>query len=281
MKIIRGISSMARQSRRWQRQGERIALVTTMGALHEGHVSLVRAARRRGDKVVVSIFVNPIQFGPGEDFKRYPRPFGQDARLLSREGVDVLFYPEVRAMFPEGFQTRVSVAGLSKGLCGDFRPGHFDGVATVVAKLFCIVRPDCAFFGRKDLQQCRVVEQMARDLNLDVDITTCPTVREKDGLAMSSRNRYLSAAERRMAAAIPAALGEARRAVRSGVRRTGALRTLVMRALRRAGISKIDYVQIVDGRTLDPLAEIRKGAVLALTVRVGTTRLIDNMELTT
>lgn len=283
MIIVRSIDGMAQLAHGWKKAGLRIALVPTMGALHQGHASLVRAAvrsvKKSGGKVVVSIFVNPLQFGPKEDFGRYPRALRADARMVSKEKVDALFYPSARAIFPEGFSTKVSVPELSKGLCGPFRPGHFEGVATVVAKLFSIIRPDVAFFGQKDYQQCKIIERMTEDLNVGVQTRMLPTVREADGLAMSSRNRYLSAGERKQAAGIYRVLEGARQAVREGHRQASGLRTRAMRGLRHRGIRSIDYVQIVDGDTLRPLKDVRPGALMAVAVRIGDTRLIDNVVL--
>ena len=279
MKVVRSVQQMVKIASAWRREGVDVAFVPTMGALHEGHLSLVRAAKKSHGRTVVSVFVNPMQFGPHEDFRQYPRNFRKDASLLSRTGVDVIFYPEVSDMFPDGFGTKVSVPGLSESLCGRFRPGHFDGVATVVAKLFAIVRPTAAFFGQKDYQQCKVIERMTQDLNLGVKIRSMPIVREKDGLAMSSRNQYLSAGERARAAGIYRVLGRAREAVQGGQGNAHILQAGARRQLTRQGIRRIDYVQIVDTDTLEPLSKVRSKAVMALAVWIGNTRLIDNMVL--
>lgn len=264
-----------------RRDGARIALVPTMGALHEGHLALVRAARARCDHVVASIFVNPRQFGPSEDFDAYPRQLAEDAALLAAEGTALLWAPDVTAMYPHGFATTVSVAGVSEGLCGAARPGHFDGVATVVLKLFNQVAPDMAFFGEKDFQQLAVIRAMARDLDLTrphVDaIIGVPTVREADGLAMSSRNRYLTPAQRAAAAALPRAMAAAVSAIEGGAKVAGALARLEAE-LTAAGFARIDYASLADAATLAPLEALgARPARLLVAARIGTTRLIDNL----
>jgi pantoate--beta-alanine ligase len=254
--------------------GEAVALVPTMGALHAGHMALVDAARRRAPRVVVSIFVNPKQFGPNEDLARYPRREAADAQLLSDGGVDILWAPDVDDMYPAGFATTVSVGGVSTVLDGAHRPGHFDGVATVVAKLFGQVRPALALFGEKDFQQLAVVRRMASDLNLQVEIVGVPTQRDDDGLALSSRNIYLDEGERARAVALPRALGEAKRAIERGDDPATAL-TAAEAMLARAGF-EVDYVTLVDAETLtDPVAG--HPARLLAAARIGTTRLIDNI----
>ena len=210
MKIIHSINQMASVSKRLRADGQAIGFVPTMGALHEGHLSLMRKARKENDVVVVSIFVNPIQFGPQEDYRRYPRNLRQDARLCSKEGVGIIFYPQAKDIYPQGYKTYVDVEDLSKVLCGKFRPGHFSGVATVVTKLFNIVNPDIAYFGQKDAQQAIIIQRMAKDLNMPIKIKVMPTVREKDDLALSSRNAYLSKSERKDAAVLYQALNLAR-----------------------------------------------------------------------
>ncbi|WP_133364649.1 pantoate--beta-alanine ligase [Qipengyuania sediminis] len=258
--------------------GGAIALVPTMGALHEGHLTLVREAKRRADHVVASIFVNPRQFGPKEDFRAYPRQFARDAALLEAEGVALLWAPEPSEVYPAGYATNVSVAGASEGLCGADRPGHFDGVATVVLKLFNQVRPDMAFFGEKDWQQLAVIRRMARDLDLTQPhveaIHAVPVVREADGLAMSSRNAYLSAEQRRAAAALPAAM---RGAIAAGAT-PDAMATLRDR-LAGAGFDRVDYAELRDGDSLAPLESAAPCARLFVAARIGGTRLIDNMPL--
>ncbi len=258
-----------------------VALVPTMGALHEGHLTLVRAAREKAKSVVVSIFVNPTQFGPNEDLDAYPRQLAEDARLLEAENADVLWAPPVEEVYPPGFASKVSVAKLGEGLCGASRPGHFDGVATVVAKLFNQVRPDLAVFGEKDWQQLAVIRRMARDLDLTQPhadmILGVPTVREPDGLAMSSRNRYLSQADRERAAVLPVAMRKAIAAIEAGAEVPLVLdRTKA--ALLAGGFTSVDYVELADAETLESLAGLgAKPARLFVAARIGGTRLIDNM----
>jgi pantoate--beta-alanine ligase len=260
-------------------QGKKIGFVPTMGFLHEGHLSLVRECRRSTDLSVVSIFVNPLQFGPREDFARYPRNPKRDSGLLRKEGVDVLFLPEDKEMYPGGYCTSVEVAGLQGKLCGRSRPGHFKGVATVVLKLFNIVRPNCAFFGQKDAQQVVVIRRMAADLNLDVEIRTLPIVREPDGLAMSSRNVYLSAEERKAARVLVRSLEEARRSFEKGERSAAVIRERVLDCLDSEPLARLDYAEIVDPDTLDPVERTEEGTLIALAVHFGRTRLIDNIIL--
>ena len=256
-----------------------VGFVPTMGALHEGHRSLVQAARQRCDVVVVSIFVNPTQFGPNEDFTRYPRTLEADCRMLEAEGVDLVFAPSAERMYPAGSTTLVEVAGIGDRLDGASRPGHFRGVATVVAKLFHIVQPEFAFFGQKDAAQLAVLRQMARDLNIPVELVACPIVREPDGLAMSSRNRYLSAEQRRQALAIWRGLETAGKMARSGEHHAEALLHAVRTVLQQEPALREDYVALVDPDTLLPVASIERGGLLAVAVHVGTTRLIDNILL--
>jgi pantoate--beta-alanine ligase len=249
-----------------------------MGFFHEGHLRLMRKAREKAERTVVSLFVNPIQFGANEDLGRYPRDFARDCQLAEGEGVDVLFAPEAQAMYPPEASTRVIVSGLTDGLCGASRPGHFAGVTTVVAKLFHIIKPHCAVFGRKDFQQLAVVERMVADLNWDVEIIGHPIVREPDGLAMSSRNTYLSAPERQAALCLFRAIGHARRRVRTGLVEAKVLLLEVEELLLQEAVT-IEYVNLVDQATLQPQTMLRKGAVLAMAIKVGATRLIDNDNL--
>jgi len=263
---------------RRQMQGKSIALVPTMGALHEGHRSLVRRARKDNELVVVSIFVNPLQFGPREDLKKYPRTLARDEALLKEEQADVLFAPSAEDMFPAGFATFVDVPALSATLCGPFRPGHFRGVATVVAKLLQIVQPNRAYFGEKDYQQVRVIARMAEDLNIPVRLVACPTVRENDGLACSSRNRYLSRREREEAVKLYQALYLGRELVEQKIMTdSGKLGRRLMQVLKTIPRSRVDYVSVVDPVNLQAMKKIRRPALLAAALWIGQTRLIDNV----
>jgi pantoate--beta-alanine ligase len=254
-----------------------VALVPTMGALHAGHMALIAEAKQRGNRVVASIFVNPTQFGPGEDFGRYPRREEQDARMLQEAGCDLLWMPVVVDIYPDGFATKVSVAGVSRRWEGEARPGHFDGVATVVAKLLLSVRPDAALFGEKDFQQLAVIRRMVADLAMPVEIVGVPTVRDPDGLALSSRNAYLSPDERKRAVALPNALKAARDAIRAGT----AVGTALQQgkdSLVDAGFLRIDYFALVDAQTLEPLDAAEGESRLIAAAVIGSTRLIDNLE---
>lgn len=254
-----------------------LGFVPTMGYLHEGHLALVRRARAECPSVAVSIFVNPTQFGPREDFARYPRDPERDLALLEKEGVDLVFMPEAEEMYPPGFDTWVEVGTITRRLEGRARPGHFRGVATVVCKLFNIVQPRRAYFGEKDAQQLRVVRKMVRDLNLPVEIVPVPTVREPDGLALSSRNVYLSPEERQQALALSAALRLAQELVARGERRASVIRARMRRRIRQEPDARIDYVSVADAETLEELAVVDRPALVSLAVRIGTTRLIDNV----
>jgi len=278
MEIIRSPAEMTAWANRAAVAGESIALVPTMGFFHAGHLSLMRLARTKAARTVVSLFVNPIQFGANEDLNRYPRDFARDCRLAEGEGVDVLFAPDPAAMYPEGSATRVMVAGLGEGLCGASRPGHFTGVATVVAKLFNLVKPRTAVFGSKDFQQLAVIRKMVADLNWDLEIIAHPIVREPDGLAMSSRNIYLSNEERLRALCLSAAIRHARKRVREGLSEAEVLTRELEDILLAAG-AEIDYLALVDRETLEPVSRLRPGALLAMAVRIGATRLIDNDDL--
>ena len=264
----------------YRSRGETVALVPTMGALHEGHLTLMRRAKEEADRVAASIFVNPRQFGAGEDLDAYPRQLQRDSELLESERVDLLWAPPMEEVYPDGFATTVSVGAVSEGLCGASRPGHFDGVATVVCKLFNQVRPDLAFFGEKDWQQLAVIRRMARDLDLVLPyadaIRGVPIVREADGLAMSSRNAYLSESVRAKAAALPAAMKQAIEAIASGADVAGALEALRARLL-ESGFESVDYADLRDGDSLKLLDRQDKNARLFVAARIGGTRLIDNM----
>jgi pantoate--beta-alanine ligase len=258
-------------------RGLTIGLVPTMGALHAGHASLLHAARRETGYVVTSIFVNPTQFGPSEDFSRYPRPLEHDLEVCTAEGVDLVFNPEATVMYPPDFRTFVEVHELQEGLCGASRPGHFRGVATVVLKLFNIVQPDVAYFGQKDAQQARIIQQMAADLHVPVRLRVCPIVREADGLALSSRNQYLDPEQRRNAPALYRALEEARARIKDGEPDASAIRRFLVARITATPGAQLDYAEIVDADTLRPLDRLRGQILLALAVKFGSTRLIDNM----
>jgi pantoate--beta-alanine ligase len=279
MQIIERIEKMRGWSAAERRQQRTIVLVPTMGFLHEGHLALVRDGRKRGSRLVVSIFVNPTQFAPHEDWSTYPRDFARDQELLEKEGVDVVFHPSVAEMYPGGYQTRVQVEELGARLCGAFRPGHFAAVATVVAKLFNIVEPDTAIFGRKDYQQLLVVQRMARDLSLAVEILGHPIVREADGLAMSSRNSYLNPGERRAALCLSRSLNRAQCLVNNGERRTEVILARIRGEIIAEPLARLEYASVSDPETLVELKELNGSALLALAVWVGKARLIDNTVL--
>lgn len=276
MKIFRDPRQFQLEMEGLRRLGRTIGLIPTLGALHEGHLSLVRKARSENRVVVVSIFINPLQFGPREDLGRYPRNLAKDRFLLSKEKVDYLFVPNARSLYPAGYQTFVEVTVLSRGLCGRFRPGHFRGVATVVTKLFNLARPHRAYFGAKDYQQALIVKRLARDLNFNLEVEILPSVRDKDGLALSSRNRYLSGRERERALSIPHSLAWAKEEIRRGNRNLGLLRTGILRRL-RINLDRIDYVEFLQPNTLQQVKSLREGFVIALAGWVGKTRLIDNV----
>ena len=279
MRIVGEIDEIRAVSREARRGGKTIALVPTMGALHQGHLELVRKGKASGDMLIVSIFVNPAQFGPGEDLFRYPRDFEGDKAKLQAEGVDVLFCPSVEAVYPVGFKTSVEVEGLSERLCGVSRPGHFQGVATVVAKLFNMVSPHKAVFGLKDFQQLLIIKKMVEDLDMDLEIVEVETVREPDGLAVSSRNAYLKKDERRAAVCIPRALQAASEAFSGGERgREGILRE-VKKIMEAEELIVVDYLSLCDPETLEELEEATGRALLAVAAKVGSTRLIDNRML--
>src|SRR6266700_260580 len=259
------------------RAGKRIGFVPTMGALHRGHISLVRMARAQSDVVVVSIFVNPAQFGPTEDYAKYPRSLETDSAMLAAEGCDYLFHPTVEEMYPRNADTWVTVEGLSEKLDGHSRPGHFRGVTTVVAKLFNIVQPDFAFFGQKDAAQVAIVTKMVRDLNFDVQIVVCPIVREADGLAMSSRNAYLNADQRKQATVLSRSLMRIQALANQGEKNSTKLIAAAKQVIAEEPSVKLDYFEIISTTTLDPVSDISGGALVAVAAYVGTTRLIENL----
>ena len=279
MKICTTIHEMRAESRAIRRAGKRLGFVPTMGALHEGHLSLVQAARASCDVVAASIFVNPTQFGPNEDLAKYPRSFDRDRELLEREGVELLFAPSVEEMYPAGAVTWVTVEGLSDKLDGCSRPGHFRGVTTVVAKLFHVVEPDAAFFGQKDAAQVAIIRRMVRDLNLPVEIVVCPIVREPDGLAMSSRNIYLDPEQRKRALVLHRSLMRIQKLAESGEREAAKLVAAGREEFAKVPSVRLDYLEIVHPDTLDPVKDIFSGALAAVAAFVGNTRLIDNLLL--
>ena len=278
LKVFSNIDEMRAASRAIRREGKGIALVPTMGALHEGHLSLVRAARAARGVVAASIFVNPAQFGPNEDLAKYPRSFERDCEMLEHEGVEFVFAPSVEEMYPAGAVTWVTVEELSGKLDGGSRPGHFRGVTTVVAKLFHIVEPDKAFFGQKDAAQVAIIRRMVRDLNLAVEIVVCPIVREADGLAMSSRNAYLSLEDRKRALVLHRSLERVQQLVETGERDSARLVAAGREEFAREKGVRLDYFEVVDSETLDPVADVSGGALVAVAAYVGATRLIDNVR---
>jgi len=276
-KVVKSVESMMKLSDGFRKKGLSIGFVPTMGYLHEGHISLVKEAKKRNDIVVVSIFVNPTQFGPREDIKKYPRDMERDLKLLSRYKVNAVFAPAAKDIYPTGYRTDIEVKGLSEKLCGASRPGHFKGVTTIVAKLFIIVKPDVAYFGEKDYQQQVVIRKMVRDLNMGVKIKSMPTVREKDGLAMSSRNTYLNKEDRVKALVINRSLNFAKMLVNSGIRSSAKIKAAMTRLMRTASGLKIDHISICDPETLDERSIIKGKTLIATAVYIGKTRLIDNI----
>jgi len=279
LKQIRTVREMKKYLKQARSRRRRVALVPTMGYLHEGHLSLVREARRLASLVIVSVFVNPTQFGPNEDLDRYPRDMRGDLRKLRQEGVEVVFSPDTAEIYPERYQTYVDVTEVTRDYCGASRPSHFRGVATVVTKLFNIIQPDVAVFGEKDYQQLVVIRRLTQDLGLDVEVVGLPTVREEDGLAMSSRNAYLSPAQRQQATTIYRGLRKAKRLLDSGERDAAELAAIAIDLLREEQDLVIDYVAVCDPETLERIPEVEKEAVLLVAVKVGDTRLIDNIRL--
>jgi pantoate--beta-alanine ligase len=273
IETISGIRSFVNAARQ---KGKDVGFVPTMGAFHQGHLSLMREARRRNGIVIVSIFVNPLQFSAGEDYDRYPRRIEQDAKMAESEGVDAIFAPSVAEMYPKGFDSFIDQTDLPSKLCGSFRPGHFRGVMTIVSKLFNIVKPDSAYFGQKDYQQFLIIRRTATDLNLDVDVRILPTVREEDGLAMSSRNLYLGPKQRKDATCLHRALRRAEEMVGAGESSAAKVAGEMKRLIHRVKGTRIEYVEIVNSETLEPVKEIKGKTLIALAVRIGKARLIDN-----
>jgi pantoate--beta-alanine ligase len=277
MKIIKSPQEMSSFSSQARQTGKTIAFVPTMGYFHEGHLSLMREGRRRGDLLVVSLFVNPTQFGPSEDFEKYPRDFERDRKMAEGVGVDILFAPEAMDMYPPDHQTIVRVEKVTQGLCGRSRPTHFQGVTTVVNMLFNMVRPHIAIFGQKDYQQLVTIKQMVKDLHMEIEILGMPTIREPDGLAMSSRNTYLQPKEREAARSLYRSLERARELLEKGERRAEKILNEVVQILSSEPLVRIDYVQLCDATTLDDIVEIKGDVVIAIAAFVGKTRLIDNL----
>jgi len=277
MRVIRSPRLMQEETVRLRRAGRSIGFVPTMGALHEGHASLIRTARKENNVAIVSIFVNPAQFAPSEDLKQYPRPFAKDVRLCRKHGVDLVFAPQPSSIYPRDFKTAVSVKDLSAVLCGKSRPGHFTGVATVVAKLFNIIQPDRAYFGQKDAQQAIIIRRMAEDLNFPVKVRVLPTVRQADGLALSSRNAYLNARQRAQCPVLYQSLRLAKALIKKGVRDAATIINAVTALIRTAKDARIDYAVVVDPKDLTPLTRIKGRCLISLAVRFGKTRLIDNI----
>ncbi|NSW82967.1 MAG: pantoate--beta-alanine ligase [Syntrophothermus sp.] len=280
MQVFTRVQEMQEWSLQQKRLGKKIGLVPTMGYLHDGHLSLVRRAKAECDVVIVSIFVNPLQFGVGEDYEEYPRDLTRDAALLEKEGVEATFAPSVKEMYPQGYSTTIEVGGeITAKLCGKSRPGHFKGVTTVVSKLFNICLPEVAYFGQKDAQQAMIIEKMVRELNFPLRIVRGPIVRESDGLAMSSRNVYLNEEERKSALVLSQALGLARELIENGETSVGKVKEAMINLINSKPFTDIDYVEIYNGEDLSDLAEIKGKVLVALAVRVGKTRLIDNLLL--
>lgn len=276
MRILNKIDEVRALVKEWKARGLKVGFVPTMGYLHEGHESLIKRASEENDRVVVSVFVNPIQFGPKEDLANYPRDLGRDSLVCERAGAEVIFHPENEEMYFEDFSTFVDMNGLTAGLCGKSRPTHFRGVCTVVNKLFNIVAPDRAYFGEKDAQQLAVIKRMVRDLNIDIEIIGCPIVREKDGLAKSSRNTYLSIEERKAATILNKSLNIAKSKIQAGERNSEIIIREIQKVISSEKLAKIDYVEVVDSFSMEAVKEINKSVLVAIAVFIGKTRLIDN-----
>ncbi len=276
MKIAATVEEIRSAVKAWKKEGLSVGFVPTMGYLHEGHQSLMQKAVSENDRVVVSIFVNPMQFGPSEDLESYPRDLEKDASLCEASGVDLIFHPEPKEMYHSDFSSFVDMHGLTESLCGKSRPAHFRGVCTVVTKLFNIVQPDCAYFGQKDAQQLAVIQQMVRDLNLDVTVIGCPIIREADGLAKSSRNTYLNAEERQAALVLSRSLKAGKALVDAGETRACVIKSAITAEIEKEPLAKIDYVDVVDFDTITPVEKLEGSILVAIAVYIGKTRLIDN-----
>ena len=276
MRIVESIKEVRATVKEWKAKGLKVGFVPTMGYLHEGHESLIKKASEENDRVVVSIFVNPIQFGPKEDLSTYPRDLERDSKVCESAGADIIFHPENEEMYFKDFSTFVDMNGLTDGLCGKSRPTHFRGVCTVVTKLFNIVAPDRAYFGEKDAQQLAVIKRMVRDLNIDVEIIGCPIVREKDGLAKSSRNTYLSVEERNAATILNKSLTLAKEKIQAGERDSEVIIKIIQEIINSEKLAKIDYIEVVDSLSMEKVERIEKSVLVAIAVFIGKTRLIDN-----
>lgn len=276
MRVVKSVKEVRDSVKEWKAQGLSVGFVPTMGYLHEGHESLIKKAVKDNDRVVVSIFVNPMQFGPTEDLDKYPRDLERDSKLCENAGANLIFHPEKEEMYFEDFSSYVDINGLSDELCGKSRPIHFRGVCTVVTKLFNIVNPDRAYFGEKDAQQLAIIRRFVRDLNIDIEIIGCPIIREEDGLAKSSRNTYLSKEERQAALILSQSLNLAKDAINSGERNSSVVIDIISNSIKKEPLAKIDYIEIVDSLAMKPVKTIEKSVLVAIAVYIGKTRLIDN-----
>ena len=276
MQIVSTVEEVRKQVKKWREEGLSVGLVPTMGYLHEGHKSLIDKAVEQNDRVVVSVFVNPIQFGPNEDLATYPRDLERDAALCENAGANLIFHPEPENMYESDFCSFIDMDGLTKGLCGKTRPTHFRGVCTVVGKLFNIVEPDRAYFGQKDAQQLAIIRRMVMDLNFDIEIIGCPIIREEDGLAKSSRNTYLSEEERKQAVILNQSLEAAMDAINAGEKDAAKVKQIIIDKLHTCPLAKIDYVEVVSFDTIQPIEKVEGAVLIAIAVYIGTTRLIDN-----